>query len=203
MIIALLLAVSLQLKSAEIVLDDFESTSGWKATPSDGVSLELHEDQGVNGKSMRLDFDFYGHGGYAVIHKDIKVAVPKNYEFTFSIRGPAPVNTLEFKLIDPTGDNVWWSNQPGYVFPASWKKVTRKKRHISFAWGPAGGGDLRNVAAIEFAITAGTGGKGSVWLDDLRLTPLEPDAPYTLTPKATGLGTPLESTFSNVASLED
>jgi len=190
MIIALLLAVSLQLKSAEIVLDDFESTSGWKATPSDGVSLELHEDQGVNGKSMRLDFDFHGHGGYAVIHKDIKVAVPKNYEFTFSIRGPAPVNTLEFKLIDPTGDNVWWSNQPGYVFPASWKKVTRKKRHISFAWGPAGGGDLRNVAAIEFAITAGSGGKGSVWLDDLRLTPLEPDAPYTLTPKATGLGTP-------------
>ena len=110
MILALLLGVSLQMRSADIVLDGFESTNGWKATPSDGVSLELHEDQGLHGKSMRLDFDFHGHGGYAVVHKDIRVSVPENYEFTFSIRGPAPVNTLEFKLIDPTGYNVWWSN---------------------------------------------------------------------------------------------
>jgi hypothetical protein len=191
MIAAPLLAIVVALQSAPaVVIDDFESTNGWKVTPSDGVSLELHEDQGVHGKSMRLDFDFHGHGGYAVIHKDFKLHVPANYEFTWSIRGPAPVNTLEFKLIDPSGDNVWWSNQPGYVFPASWKTVTRKKRHISFAWGPIGGGELKNVAAIEFAITAGTGGKGSVWLDDLKLTPLDPEGPYTLTPKVTGTGTP-------------
>ena len=188
MIIALLLAASVQVKAADVVIDDFESTSGWKTTPSDGVSLELHEDQGVHGKSMRLDFDFHGHGGYAVIHKDLKLRVPANYEFTFAIRGPAPVNTLEFKLIDPSGDNVWWSNQPAYVFPTQWKTVTRKKRHISFAWGPKGGGDLQDIAAIEFAITAGTGGKGSVWLDDLRLSPLDPVAPYTLTPRVTGGG---------------
>jgi hypothetical protein len=189
-ITALLLAAAFQVKSADVVIDDFESTAGWKTTPSDGVSLELHEDQGLHGKSMRLDFDFHGHGGYAVIHKDIRLSVPQNYEFAFSIRGPAPVNTLEFKLIDPSGDNVWWSNQPAFDFPASWKQVVRKKRHISFAWGPLGGGTLRNVTAIEFAITAGTGGKGSVWLDDLRLTPLEPEGPYTLTPRITGPGTP-------------
>jgi hypothetical protein len=41
---------------------------------------------------------------------------------------------------------------------------------------------MKNVAGIEIAITAGTGGKGTVWIDDLELTPLEPDAPYTLTP---------------------
>ena len=190
MISALLLAAFLQTQASARVIDDFESTSGWKTTPSDGVSLELHEDQGLHGKSMRLDFDFHGHGGYAVIHKDLKLRVPANYEFTFSIRGPAPTNTLEFKLIDPSGDNVWWSNQPSFVFPRTWTTVTRKKRHISFAWGPLGGGELKDVAAIEFAITAGTGGKGSVWLDDLRLTPLDPAAPYTLTPKVTGSGTP-------------
>ena len=187
MILAPMLAIIAAFQGAPaIVLDDFESTNGWKTTPSDGVSLELHEDQGLHGKSMRLDFDFHGHGGYAVIHKAFNVKVPANYEFTFSIRGPAPVNTLEFKLIDPSGDNVWWSNQPGYVFPEEWKTVTRKKRHISFAWGPIGGGDLKDVAAIEFAITAGTGGKGSVWLDDLKLTPLDPAGPYTLVPRVTG-----------------
>ena len=181
----LLTLLALQGAQPDVPLDDFETTNGWKTTPSDGVSLELHEDSGIHGKSMRLDFDFHGHGGYAVIHKDIKVTVPGNYEFSFYVRGPAPLNTLEFKLIDPTGDNVWWSNQPNFVFPADWKRVVRKKRHISFAWGPIGGGELKNVAAIEFAITAGTGGKGSVWLDDLRLTPLPPAGPYTLTPKVT------------------
>jgi hypothetical protein len=190
MIAALLLSLTLQTQPVSRVIDDFESTSGWKTTPSDGVSLEIHEDQGINGKSMRLDFDFHGHGGYAVIHKDFRFRVPANYEFTFSIRGPAPTNTLELKLIDPSGDNVWWSNQPGFVFPARWTTITRKKRHISFAWGPKGGGELEDVAAIEFAITAGTGGKGSVWIDNLRLTPLDPQGPYTLTPKVTGEGTP-------------
>jgi hypothetical protein len=170
-------------QSQDIVVDNFESTAGWKATPSDGVSLDLATDRGVNRSSMRLDFDFHGHGGYAVIHKDFKLTVPGNYEFSFYIRGEAPVNTLEFKLIDPTGDNVWWSNQPGFVFPNEWKRIVRKKRHISFAWGPIGGGELKNIAAIEFAITAGTGGKGSVWIDDLHLTPLEPEGSYTLTPK--------------------
>src|SRR5687768_10363615 len=150
------------------VIDDFESVSQWKAIPSDDVTLRVSQDAGVSGKSMRLDFDFHGHGGYAVVHRDVKLAVPANYEFTFSIRADAPVNTLEFKLIDPSGDNVWWSNQPNFVFPKEWTTVTRKKRHITFAWGPQGGGELKNVAGLELAITAGSGGKGTVEIDDLK-----------------------------------
>ncbi|MDO8501874.1 MAG: hypothetical protein Q7S20_08515 [Gemmatimonadaceae bacterium] len=169
----------------EIVIDDFESVAGWKAVPSDDVSLSIGQDMGARGKSMRLDFDFHGHGGYAVIHRDVKLALPANYEFSFSIRGEAPVNTLEFKLIDPSGDNVWWSNQPEFFFPAEWRKITRKKRHITFAWGPLGGGDMKEVAGIEIAITAGTGGKGTVWIDDLELTPLEPQGVYNLQPRMT------------------
>jgi hypothetical protein len=165
------------------VLDPFESVSGWKTTPSDGVSLSISQDEGLHGRAMRLDFDFHGHGGYAVVHKDFDIALPANYEFTFSIRANAPVNNLEFKLIDSTGDNVWWSNQRDFVFPRDWKTVTRKKRHIAFAWGPLGGGEMTKVAAIEFAITAGSGGKGTVWIDDLALNPLERDTPYDLKPK--------------------
>ena len=170
---------------SSVMVDDFESIREWKPVPSDGVTLNLSQDNGVHGKAIRLDFDFHGHGGYAVIHRDVKVALPANYEFSFSIRGPAPVNNLEFKLIDATGDNVWWSNTTAFAFPADWKTVTRKKRQIGFAWGPLGGGDMKNVAGIEFAITAGTGGKGTVWIDDLQLTPLEPDGAYTLKPKVT------------------
>ena len=178
------LAAAMLLQPA-IVIDNFESVSSWKAVPSDDVTLTIGQDAGVRGKSIRLDFDFHGHGGYAVIHRDLKLALPANYEFSFSIRGNSPVNTLEFKLIDPSGDNVWWSNQPGFAFPADWRRIVRKKRHITFAWGPLGGGDMKEVAGIEIAVTAGTGGKGTVWLDNLELTPLEPQAEYNLQPKMT------------------
>jgi len=180
-----LLASSVRVPPAQraTLLDGFESTSGWKAQPSDGVSLRIASDSGFRGRALRLDFDFHGGGGYAVARKAFDFAVPANYEFSFRIRGEAPANTLEFKLIDPSGENVWWSNQPSFEFPRAWTEVVRKKRHITFAWGPSGGGELGRVAAIEIAITAGSGGRGTVWIDELQLRPREPDRPYTLTPR--------------------
>ena len=182
---ALLAVGTLQPRQRPTTLDAFESTSGWRAQPADGVSLRIASDSGFRGKALRLDFDFHGRGGYAVARKAFNFTVPANYEFSFRIRGDAPPNTLEFKLIDPSGDNVWWSNQPGFEFPRSWTEVVRKRRHITFAWGPKGGGDLTRVAAIEIAITAGSGGKGTVWIDELQLRPREPDRPYALTPTVT------------------
>lgn len=170
-----------------IVLDAFDSVSQWRAIPAEGVEISLHSDSnGVHGKSMRIDFDFHGHGGYGVVHRDLGMIVPANYEFSFSIRGDAPTNTLEFKLLgDSTGENVWWSNTPNFVFPKDWQTITRKKRQISFAWGPTTDQTLHRFAAIEIAIAAGSGGKGSVWIDDLAITPLDADTRYNLTPRVT------------------
>lgn len=172
--------------NATIMLDSFDSVSQWTTAPAEGVEISVHPDpSGLHGGAMRIDFDFHGHGGYGVIHRPLNVTLPPNFEFSFAIKGDAPTNTLEFKLIDSTGDNVWWSNNPNFVFPKDWKTVTRKKRQISFAWGPTNDKELRRFSAIEIAITAGSGGKGSIWLDDLTLTPLEPATPYTLTPTIT------------------
>ena len=169
-----------------IVLDNFDSVSQWTTTPAEGVEISVHSDpSGRHGSAMRIDFDFHGHGGYGVIHRPLNLTLPPNYEFSFAIKGDAPTNTLEFKLIDSTGDNVWWSNNPNFVFPKDWNTITRKKRQISFAWGPTNDKELRRFAAVEIAITAGSGGKGSVWLDDFVLTPLDPSTPYTLTPVIT------------------
>jgi len=164
-----------QTSVAAIVLDPFDSVSQWSATPADGVEISVHPDSnGVHGQAMRVDFDFHGHGGYAVIHRPLSMTLPPNYEFSFAIKGDAPTNTLEFKLIDSTGDNVWWSNNQNFQFPKDWQTITRKKRQISFAWGPTSDKDLKRFSAIEIAITAGSGGKGSIWLDDLAVTPLDP-----------------------------
>ncbi|HET9227353.1 MAG TPA: discoidin domain-containing protein [Thermoanaerobaculia bacterium] len=166
-------------------LDDFEEVSGWKSVPSDGVSLKLSQAGGVSGKALRLDFDFHGGAGYAVARKELPFKLPDNYEISFRLRGEAPVNNLEFKLIHPSGDNVWWVNRRNFQFPREWTQVRIKKRHIQFAWGPLGGGEIRDVAALELAITAGTGGKGYILLDELTLTELPPAKPYDRTPQVT------------------
>jgi hypothetical protein len=157
-----------------IMVDDFEDLSAWKSQPADGVELAIRPDAGVHGRSMRLDFRFAAGSGWAVAHKAFDLELPENYAFTFRLRGAAPTNHLEFKLIDATGENVWWFVRRDLRFPEAWEVFTTRKRQISFAWGPAGGGEIRRVAAIEFAITAGSGGSGSVWIDDLELRPLPP-----------------------------
>ncbi|MBK5187086.1 MAG: discoidin domain-containing protein [Gemmatimonadaceae bacterium] len=174
------------LPSSARLLDGFESTAGWSAHPSDGVSLTISADStGVHGRAMRLDFDFHGHGGYAIARKTFDVALPENYAFSYRIRGEAPPENFEVKLIDSTGDNVWWNNAVNVHFPEEWRTVTLKKRHITFAWGPRGGGQLAHLATLELSITAGGGGKGTVWIDALTFTPLEPVHAYTGTPVAT------------------
>jgi hypothetical protein len=125
---ALLAAIGLYLapaagaaqSEAPRVLDDFETVAGWTAAPADGVRLRIGTDTGHAGRAMRLDFDFQGHGGYAVARKRFPIDLPDNYAFTFWIRADAPVNNLEFKLVDSTGDNVWWMNRRNLAFPRGW-----------------------------------------------------------------------------------
>ncbi|MBW8875191.1 MAG: discoidin domain-containing protein [Acidobacteria bacterium] len=180
-LLVLVLLIAAPLAAQTRTLDDFETIAGWTAAPSDGVRLDLSWDQGA----LRLDFDFHGGAGYAVAHKAFDLDLPANWEISFRIRAEAPVNNLEFKLIDPTGENVWWINRKSFQFPREWREVKTKKRQIEFAWGPVGGGEMKKVAAIEFAVTAGTGGKGTVWIDDLTFTELPPEHPYSRTPAIT------------------
>ena len=157
-----------------IVVDAFESTVPWSVIAADGVSLKLAPDSGAHGKALRLDFDFHGGGGYAVARRAVSLDLPANWRFTFRVRGEAPPNNLEFKLIDTSGDNVWWCNTRDYGFPRAWTQRVIRRRDVTFAWGPLGGGEPAHIAYLEFAVSAGQGGRGSVWLDDLELQFLPP-----------------------------
>ncbi|HEU5218547.1 MAG TPA: discoidin domain-containing protein [Gemmatimonadales bacterium] len=170
---------------APTLLDGFEHAETWTAHPADGVGLRLSGDRGRVGRALRLDFSFTG-GGYAIARRSVSLDLPANYAFSFWIRGEAKPNTLEFKLIDRSGDNVWWYTEPDRVFDGAWHRITIRKRQVRFAWGPRGGGDLDHVAALELVITAGRGGgAGRVWLDELTLTPRPEAGPYELTPRVT------------------
>jgi hypothetical protein len=155
------------------VVDDFEGAPAWSAHPADGVGLDITQaarDDG-RGRALRLDFRFTG-GGYAIARLETALDLPGNYAFRFRLKGDAPVNHLEFKLVDASGENVWWHVRRDVAWPADWETVRIRKRQIEFAWGPSGGGEIGHVAAIEFAVTAGSGGSGTVWIDDLELVAL-------------------------------
>jgi hypothetical protein len=135
--------------------------------------------------ALKIDFDFRGHGGYAIARRDGGVELPENFELSFWMRAEAPRNTLEVKLI--RGDDVWWSVRRELDYPREWRRFSFKKRNFEFAWGPGGPAPLPDrIDAMEIVVTAGTGGKGTVWLDEVALEPLD-TAPVGTLPEIVSL----------------
>ncbi|HEX2982479.1 MAG TPA: discoidin domain-containing protein, partial [Ignavibacteriales bacterium] len=155
------------------IVDDFESIDDWETISSDGVDIQLSQSEGIMGKSAKLDFNFVSGAGYGGFQKTFPLELPENFQFSFYIKADAPSNNLEFKLIDESGDNVWWKNQINFEFPRQWKKITIKKRNIEFAWGPAQDKNLKKVYKLQFMIASFNGGKGSVYFDNFKFEPLE------------------------------
>jgi hypothetical protein len=168
-----------------IFREDFHEISSWQALPSAGVRLTLSSAEGAGGRALRFDFDFAGHAGWAAARREVAIDLSENWELDFSLRGEAPANDLEIKLIDVTGQNVWWAVRRDLAPPRSWSTLQVKRRHFSFAWGPAGGGEIRHVAAIEIAVTARAGGGGWIAIGELTLAPLPPPQPPAHPPAVT------------------
>jgi hypothetical protein len=159
------------------MLDTFDDISSWRAGASDDVRAAVHAAaDGVGGRSLRLDFDLAGTAGYALARRALSIDLPRDWEIVFYLRGDAPPNQFQLKLVDASGDNVWWVNRPDFEFSRDWQLVRIKKRHVEFAWGPTTDRTLRHVAAIELVVAAGRGGgHGSVQISQLALREL-PDA---------------------------
>ena len=175
---ALLLLLALATIAAtaqQRTLETFEQVSGWSFNISDGVTLTTSAEKGVTGNAIRIDYYFTEGTGYGGIQKLFPIDLPENYEFTFWLKAESPSNNFEIKFIDSTGNNVWWVNNRNYNFPGDWTKIRIKKRHISFAWGPTEDHDLNRVDRIEFTVASFVGGKGTLWLDDLKFEPLPPE----------------------------
>jgi hypothetical protein len=121
-----------------------------------------------------MDFDFGGRAGWAAVRKAFPIRLPENWVIDLRLKGETSPQTLEFKLLDRSGQNVWWSVRRPFEFPRQWTTLRVRKRQVSFAWGPAGGGELRDLGFLEITVTAATGGKGTVWLDEMMLEELPP-----------------------------
>lgn len=183
--IVVLLAVAatqVQAQEGAKLLDGFEDASKWRVVASNQVSGSIRSIDGADGKALCLDYDFNGVSGYVGIQRDLALRYPENYRFGFKLRGDSPDNDLQFKLVDASGDNVWWVNRPKYDYPKAWTDVRYRKRHISKAWGPDPDPTLRATEKVEFTLYANAGGRGAVCFDTLTLEELAVDDGSPLVP---------------------
>lgn len=178
--VLLVLSCSTIKSQQHILIDKFENLENWKVISSDAAKIKVKTVEEVSGNCFRIDYEFIG-AGYCGIEKVFPFDLPNNYKFTFDLKGESPKNNLEFKLIDKTGDNVWWKNQRNFEFPSEWRKIIVRKRDIDFAWGPVGGGAVKSFDKIQIVIAAAEGGKGSIFLDELTIVemPLPNDKSVT------------------------
>lgn len=155
------------------LLDDFRETAAWKVSASEQVQARLARD--ADG-SLCLHYDFAGVSGYAVMRRALPVDWPRAFDLIARIKGGGATNDLQVKLVDASGENVWWVNRPNHALPAKLAELKLKRRHFSFAWGPTGDRALRRTEAVEFVVAAGReGGRGSLCVARLELHERTPD----------------------------
>jgi hypothetical protein len=175
-LVAVLLGAAPALATAqarERVLDDFQDPSAWTVAASDDVQASLRTAEGERGKAMCIDFDFGRVTGYVAARRELPIDFPARYELALGVRGDAPPNALQLKLVDASGANVWWARRNELHVPSAWDTLRFRQREVEFAWGPTSDRALRRTEAVELVVASGSGaGKGSVCFDRLVLREL-------------------------------
>jgi hypothetical protein len=180
------------------LLDDFRNASAWQASASDQVSAALRVD--ASDGSLCLDYDFGGVSGYAVMRRELPVDWPQHFELRLRFKGAGAVNDMQMKLVDASGDNVWWVNRPAFVLPKQLTEMKLRRRHIDFAWGTTADRALRQTRVVEFVIAAGqnegSGGRGTLCVARLELAERAPDPTPWPEPRRRERGNMLDLDFA-------
>src|ERR1700730_10938500 len=148
--------------------------SEWQPTASGNAVLDLSMKWMGHVPALQMDFDFKGGGGFVVARRVLSRSMPNEYAVQFRLRGSGEINDLELKLVDDSGQNVWRYKKEGLRLPRHWTRMRVESRDIDFAWGPASGTGISKLGALEFALVAREGGKGTLWIAGVEIEDCDP-----------------------------
>ena len=126
--------------------------------------------------ALRMDFDFKGGGGFVVARRAFSRAMPEEYAVHFRLRGRGAVNNLELKLIDATGQNVWRHVEKDLQAAGAMEANEGGEPGHRVCLGSGERQPISQLGSMEFAIVAGEGGKGTLWIADLEIEDCDPRA---------------------------
>jgi hypothetical protein len=147
-------------------LDDFETKKRWAVYTSDKAQLVLKNLPGKDGNSLVAEYDLGdAEGQWVAFEKQFKLDFSKNKTIKFWVKAEGEVNRLEFKVIDQDGSIFGVRYED---LTSNWEEITINVDDLEYWWG--GDNKLTKPIKIGFAISTIDGGKGKIWLDNLRLT---------------------------------
>jgi hypothetical protein len=158
-----LVALGLACSCARLAEGRPDETAAWKPVASAGVDVSLSP---LGKRGIRMTYDFHGGSGWAGVRRTGGLVFPEDWNLSLRVRGEGPANTLEVKFLDESGENVWWARREGFSPEAEWRTISVKRRHVTFAWGPSGGGAFPRKARLEIVLSAGTGGRGFLEIEE-------------------------------------
>jgi hypothetical protein len=146
----------------------------WSSSAADGSSVALSAEPGTRGAALRIEFNLVGPTSWVIARRECAAALPAHYVAALRLRGEAQRNQLQLKLVDPSGANVWWWRRTDFALSSEATELVLRKANLDFAWGPASGGEPARIGAVEIGLAAGSGGSGTLWIEELRIEPRDP-----------------------------
>ena len=155
-------------------LDDFRDISGWSAVASGQAQLTLGVRRRPGRDRQRCDSTTTSRAAAASSWRarTLRARCRRRGRCRCACAARRPRTSSRSSSSDPSGRNVWWWHRDAFDFPADWQPLRIRSSEVAFAWGPAGGGTMHELGALEIAIAAGPGGRGTVSVCDLRFEDL-------------------------------
>ena len=183
------------------LLDDFRDESGWSAVASGRAELTLSREPSPHGQRPAARLRLQGRRR---LRRGAPAARPPRCPRAGRSRCASaaprrPTSSRSSSSIRATATSGGGTATRSSFRP-SWQPLRIRSAEVAFAWGPAGGGPLRELAAIEIAIAAGPGGRGTVWLEDLRFEDLTLREPPRVRASSAAAGHPPERALDGAAA---
>lgn len=180
-------------------LADFADLQAWTLSATDQVQAELQPAPDSRSAAC-VRYDFGRVAGYVALSRALPLDFAGNFALSIPARGQGALTALELKLVDASGNNVWWHRRADFTAPAQWTALATNRRHIAFAWGPAADKALRHTERIELVLVGAQGARGELCFDTLVMEPLpEPPAQWPEPLWQAGAGAPQSMPWSAAA----